>query len=192
MYALSGQLSTNGMNNPIFDYQSIKPIREYYQNQRNLIPEKAGLYAFWWIGEKRELLKETQRNIVLKGPGEKPVKLRYEDWFPKDAPYPCLYIGKSTNLKKRISQHLLVNDSGRIYPRTHHFEKVKPKTTSCQLRTGMEHIFPNDKNPISKIMEHVGLSLRISTEEAAVVERFYLEDYSIGYYRPWFNLDSER
>ncbi len=25
-----------------------------------------------------------------------------------------------------------------------------------------------------------------------VSERFYLEDLAIGYYRPWFNVDSER
>ncbi len=135
---------------------------------------------------------DAQLNVTLKGPGEKPVHLRYADWFPSGLPHCPLYIGKSTNLKKRISQHILIKTESRVYPKTANFEKVKPKTTSCQLRTGIEHIFPSVDAPLNLIMKNVGISFCQLAEAKNVADRFYLEDYAIGYYRPWFNLDSER
>jgi hypothetical protein len=175
----------------VFNCANIKPLGEYYPQGGNLIMAAPGLYSFWWLGS-RKLLMNAQCNVTLKGPGEKPIYLRYDDWFPAELPHCPLYIGKSTNLKKRISQHILIKTKSRIYPKTKNFEKVKPKTSSCQLRTGIEHIFPCEDEPLSLIMKNVGISFCELPEARNVADRFYLEDYAIGYYRPWFNLDSER
>jgi hypothetical protein len=70
--------------------------------------------------------------------------------------------------------------------------KAKPCTTSCQLRFGIEHVFPHEKQPLKLIFNHVGFSYRTDFPENAIAERFYEEDRLVGIWRPWFNVDSER
>ncbi|MEX1014198.1 MAG: GIY-YIG nuclease family protein, partial [Candidatus Paceibacterota bacterium] len=134
----------------------------------------------------------TQRALVLSGPGGKKVRVYYSDWWPEDLTYPCLYVGKSTNLKKRFSLHLKRGSVGRLHDPHPEFEKASPVTTSCQVRWGIEHIFPNAERPLQILCEKVGFSFETSDGADAVSNRFYKEGYLIGRWRPWFNLDSER
>lgn len=79
----------------------IRPVKQIYSGNRIDLPETAGIYAFWWIGQKSQLLA-ANRHIVLKGPGGIPVDVEYQDWWPEELAYPCLYVGKSTNIRRRF------------------------------------------------------------------------------------------
>lgn len=68
---------------------NIKLTRNYCHGQRLLLPETAGLYAFWWLGCKNELM-QSNRHIILKGPGGKDIDVEWEDWWPEELDYPCL------------------------------------------------------------------------------------------------------
>jgi hypothetical protein len=155
------------------------------------LPSRAGVYAFWWMGS-RERLMGANRHIALKGPGGKTVDVYYHDWWPDDAPFPCLYVGKATDLKKRFSQHLKRGTQGRLHTALAGNAKAKPKTTSCQLRFGIEHVFPAETDPLGIVKECVGFSFCDQFSENAVAERFYAEERLVGHLRPWFNIDSER
>lgn len=63
------------MDNPA----DVSSIAQLCSGRRIDLPKVAGIYAFWWVG-KRETLLNSNRSIVLKGPGGKPVTVRYEDW----------------------------------------------------------------------------------------------------------------
>jgi hypothetical protein len=173
--------------------KSIKTVGEIYSSTRqDLLPDSPGVYAFWWLGEKRVLLNANTQ-ITLKGPGEKPVSVSYKDWWPSELEYPCLYVGKTTRIKNRFSLHIRNGTTGRMHESTNEMnEKVKPKTTSCQLRFGIEHVFKNESNPLKLIHENVGFSYEEIKGDNAIVERFFKEDLLIGKWRPWFNIDSER
>ena len=170
---------------------SIRPVRDVFQRQLIDLPESPGVYAFWWIASKDELLC-ANRQIVLKAPSEKPVNVEYKDWWPSDLEYPCLYVGKTTNIKKRFSLHIKRGSSGRLHAAHANHHKAKPATTSCQLRWGIEHVFPNDPDPLGIIFRAVGFSCRTDFPENAIAERFFEEDRLVGLWRPWFNIDSER
>ena len=173
--------------------KSIRPIQEVYSSMRQApLPDSPGVYAFWWLGGKDELLN-ANTCITLKGPGEKPVTIQYGDWWPNELKYPCLYVGKSTNIKSRFSQHICNGTNGLINESPNKMnEKVKPKTTSCQLRSGIEHVFKYEANPLKLIHKNVGFSYEVINGDNAIVERFFKEDLLIGKWRPWFNIDSER
>lgn len=169
--------------------KEVIPLRDIYKNNRNNLKPIGAVYSFWWIGDKKFLSNKARKKITLKGPGGRLVELEYKMWFPQELPYTSLYVGKATKLKSRISQHLLLKSPGRVHPKPRNHEKVKPKTTSCQLRAGIEHIFPDESKPRDFILDNMGLSFSaIDT----VSRRFYLEDFVIGYFKPWFNLDCER
>lgn len=170
---------------------SIKKVDEIFQGQRINLTKEAGVYAFWWLGPK-EMLLEGNRNIILKGPNGQPANVEYEDWWPETIPYPCLYIGKSTNIRKRFGLHIKRGSEGRLHEACPNNRKAEPQTTSCQLRHGIEHVFPDAKNPLEVINEHVGFSCRDNFPTNPVAERFFEEDRLIGLWRPWFNVDSER
>lgn len=170
---------------------SIRRVRQIFVRRSIDLPEQPGVYAFWWVG-KRDQLLGANRHIVLKGPREQPVDVKYQDWWPKDLAYPCLYVGKSTNIRKRFSLHIKRDCSGRLHKAHPENWKAKPNTTSCQLRWGIEHIFPSEENPLTVIFESVGFSFRTDFPENAIAERFFEEDRLVGSWRPWFNIDSER
>ncbi len=170
--------------------QSIKSVGSIFSNGTVDLPEAPGVYAFWWIAEK-SILMSSNRHIVLKGPGERPVDVEFMDWWPQEIEFPCLYVGKSTNLKKRFSLHIKRNCAGRLHVISGTNEKQKPVTTSCQLRYGIEHIFKNTPDPLRIIFSSVGFSYsRFSVKDIA--ERFFMEDRLIGTWKPWLNVDSER
>lgn len=152
--------------------------------------ERRGI-TFWWTGSRTQLL-EANRHIVLKGPGGKKVDVHYHDWWPVKALSPCLYVGKATNLRRRFRQHLLSGTAGRAHQALSGNFKTKPRTSSCQLSFGIEHIFPAESNSLAFIADSVGFSWCDEFPDNAVAERFFAEDRLVGHFRPWFNIDSER
>ena len=170
---------------------TIRRVDDIFRGQLIDLPELPGVYAFWWIAPKAELLAGN-RHIVLKGPGELPVDVEYKGWWPDDLIHPCLYIGKTTNIKNRFPQHIKRGCHGRLHDALPGNVKAKPRTTTCQLRFGIEHIFPSEQDSLSLIFRAVGFSCRTDFPENAIAERFFEEDRLVGAWRPWFNIDSER
>lgn len=171
---------------------NIRLVSEIFKKQAIDLPNSAGVYAFWWLGDKKELMG-ANRHIVLKGPKEQLVDVEYQDWWPPELEYPCLYVGKSTNIKNRFSRHIKRGSQNRLHESHAGNQKAVPCTTSCQLRFGIEHIFPDELDPLALIYRTVGFSFRTDfPEKNAVAERFYEEDRLVGVWRPWFNIDSER
>ena len=114
------------------------------------LPTEGGVYAFWWTG-KTSILKSKKCNrfLELKGPGGSPVLLKIDNaWLGIDTKLPIpLYVGKNAaNISKRIGQHLRLQDK-RMFPLGGNAKKMKAPTTSCQLRAGLEHLFPVKKIP---------------------------------------------
>ena len=142
-------------------------------------------------GEKATLLA-SNHTVVLKGPNEVRVMVEYRDWWPEDLAYPCLYVGKSTNIRKRFGLQLKRKSLERLHEAHPKHHKATPNTTSCQLRWGIEHIFPSEQNPLDVIFKSVGFSFRADFPDNAIAERFFEEDRLVGTWRPWFNIDSER
>jgi hypothetical protein len=169
----------------------IRPVGEIIHSQKIILPEKPGVYAFWWIGSKDQLM-QANRHIVLKGPKGLLVNVEYKDWWPTELIYPCLYVGKSTNIKKRFSLHIKSGSKGRLHEAHDENHKVRPCTTSCQLRFGIEHVFPTETNPLDLILNYVGFSYQNISGDNAIADRFFMEDLLVGKWRPWFNIDSER
>jgi len=169
----------------------IRAVENCIVKNRIDIPDKPGLYAFWWIGNKEELLN-ANRELRLKGPKGETAHVEYSDWWPNDLEFPCLYVGKTTNLKQRFGQHLLRGTKFRCHqPQPNNF-KAKPHTTSCQVRWGVEHIFPNESEPLKLICKKVGYSYDASDKMKCFAQRFFDEDLYIGTWHPWFNIDTER
>lgn len=171
--------------------KSIQSIAQLTTARPSALPEEPGVYAFWWIGDRAALLA-SNRTVVLKGPNKVRVNVEYRDWWPSELPYPCLYVGKSTNIKKRFALHIKSKSIGRLHAPHPEHHKATPNTTSCQLRWGIEHIFPNEPNPMGIILQSVGFSYRTDFPDNAIAERFFEEDRLVGIWRPWFNIDSER
>lgn len=170
---------------------SIRSVREIFRGRTIDLPADPGVYAFWWVAERERLLS-SNRCITLRGPKGDPVKVEYRDWWPPELAYPCLYVGKSTNIRKRFSLHLKRDCKGRLHEPAVDNRKVEPRTTSCQLRWGIEHVFPAEQDPLQVILDSVGFSFTTDFPENAAAERFYEEDRLVGNWRPWFNIDSER
>jgi hypothetical protein len=84
---------------------SIKPVGQLFRGRALDLPESPGVYAFWWIGDESTLMA-ADRHIALKGPGGRSVNVEYQDWWPPELAYPCLYVGKSTSIKNRFSLHI--------------------------------------------------------------------------------------
>ncbi len=70
--------------------------------------------------------------------------------------------------------------------------KAKRPTTSCQLRGGVEHLFPNEMDTRTLVLNNVGISYVELDGDMHAANRFYLEDLAIGLMRPPLNVDVER
>lgn len=171
--------------------ESIRRVQDILQIRHVDLPDQPGVYAFWWISEKTDLMA-ANRHIVLKGPGGINVDVEFLDWWPPELAYPCLYVGKTTNIKNRFYQHIMRDRLDRLHTIPDTNEKQKAVTTSCQLRYGIEHLFPRSTSPMQIITDSVGFSYSTDFPANAVAERFYTEDRLIGTWRPWINVDSER
>jgi len=159
------------------------------------LPHCSTIYAFWWTGSDVLLhSRKCRRDIVLKGPGGRSVALHMDDdWLGLSTGLPVpLYVGKTAaGLQKRVSQHLMLGRE-RILPLGSAADKAKAPTTSCQLRAGIEHLFPDERNTRTIVLENVGLSYVELDGDRHAANRFYLEDMAIGRMRPPFNVDIER
>src|ERR1039458_6180480 len=145
---------------------SVRTMHQIFVGRSIRLPKIPGVYAFWWIGEREQLLA-ANRHIVLKGPRGQSVDVEYRDWWPAELAYPCLYVGKSTNICKRFSLHIKRDCPGRLHDAHPLHWKATPHTTSCQVRWGIEHIFPHDKDPLNIIFKSVGFSYRTDFAENA-------------------------
>jgi hypothetical protein len=92
----------------------------------------------------------------------------------------------------RIGQHLRLGSGERMMSMGEDATKQKAPTTSCQLRAGVEHLFPREPDTRALILEHVGLSYVLLDGDAHAANRFYLEDLAIGLMRPPLNVHVER
>lgn len=170
---------------------SIRRINQMFRGQTIDLPERPGVYAFWWVAPKTQLMA-ANRHIVLNGPNQQPVDVEYEEGWPPELQYPCLYVGKSTNIRKRFALHIKPGSVGRLSQAHSAHVKPRPSVSSCQLRFGIEHIFPHEQDPLSLIFRSVGFSYRADFPENAIAERFFEESRLVGVWRPWFNIEAER
>jgi hypothetical protein len=160
----------------------------------SVLPHQGGIYAFWWTGE-RAMLKERDRLLALHGPGGRIVTIEIDDeWLGLDTDLPVpLYVGKTAgSLAKRVGQHLRLGSGDRMLPPGEDAAKQPHPTTSCQLRAGVEHLFSQEKDTRTLILENVGLSYVLLDGDGHAANRFYLEDLAIGLMRPPLNVDIER
>lgn len=159
------------------------------------LPSQGGVYAFWWTGD-RALLSSSRCNRMLElpGPGGRAVPLKLDDeWLglPTNLPVP-LYVGKnSSGIANRVGQHLRLNDI-RMLPLGGGARKAPRPTTSCQLRAGVEHLFPHEQDTRALVLGNVGLSYVVLHGDDNAANRFYLEELAVGLMRPPFNVDIER
>lgn len=130
--------------------KSIRTVGSLCTQRPSSIPDGPGVYAFWWVADKATRLA-SNRTVVLKGPNEVRVNVEYRDWWPAELTYPCLYVGKTTNLPKRFGLHIKRKSGGCLHAAHPEHHKAEPSTTSCQLRWGIEHIFPNEIDPLHLI-----------------------------------------
>ena len=118
---------------------------------------------------------------------------RYEIF---DGTYIPLYAGKANNIFDRVRQHLSWHQKGIDHYRSTgtEFDRVPITkfTTFQQFSAAFHYLFRNYAEMAQRAkLDHVCLSVQ-PTKFAAFEERFYREDLLIGYFRPPFNMDSER
>jgi len=163
--------------------------------QPQTLPSRGGVYVFWWTGPV-DILASSQCNRLLElpGPGGRRVLLKLDDeWLGLSTGLPLpLYVGKnSSNISKRVGQHLRLA-AHRMLPLGEGAVKQRRPTTSCQLRAGIEHLFPREADTRSLILKNVGLSFVVLHGDDHAANRFYLEDLAVGLMRPPLNVDIER
>lgn len=172
----------------------LKHLYEKRKNKLQLkqknIPEKHGIYIFWWKGDLNCFEEKSYR---LKGPGgiEKNILIN-KDWVAQATKNNavCLYIGKSSGLRTRISKHVKISTQGRLFKKDD--PMLRKTNTESQLRYGLERIFPNEKDTLNLLLDNVELAIVNLPETTTGVDRFYLENYLIGNLKPLLNLDIER
>ncbi len=192
----------------LFNEQEIKPITKFIKIKKgkrylNLIIEKekevGGLYAFWWLSDNSEFINkfnESGYHLKPKVSSTSKVGLEFNcDWLPdteQNNRRICLYIGKTTNLQKRISGHLKLQTDKLWNDKDLDLFEKKPNTVN-QLRIGIERVFgKNSFLSEDEVINNIGISyLSVSGYESSI-DRFYLENFLIGHYLPVFNVDIER
>jgi hypothetical protein len=162
----------------------------------NVLPDRGGVYAFWWTGSKELLRSENvNRDIISKGPNQRIVKIQITDeWvFHRGETNPIpLYIGKTADsIKNRLSLHLQLNKP-RILNIGDNALNQPRQTTSNQVRDRIDRMFLYEKDTRSLILDNIGLSYEVLDGDLDCVNRFYLEDRLIGELFPIFNVDIER
>ncbi|MGO1584784.1 hypothetical protein [Mesonia sp.] len=96
-------------------------------------------------------------------------------------------MGKTTNLRNRISGHLkLESPKGNPYSKN----KLLKKNTVSQMRLAIEALA--GENMLQGIRNNVTVSDHLMRSYSESINRFYVEDALIGKYFPLFNVDIER
>lgn len=159
------------------------------------VPEEGGVYCFWWTGPASAFVgPDFNSRLILKGPGGRDVSVIFdEEWLGWAAGGPVpLYVGKTTSgLRARLRQHLLLQQQRLLEP-GRDSRKTKRPTTSCQLRAGVEDLFPHDHDSRPRVLDCVGYSYVVLPGDENAANRFYLEDLAVGLMRPPLNVDIER
>ena len=148
------------------------------------LTNKGGIYAFWLFNSD-QLAQNLNRSVVISGPSKELIDIEW-NWNLSDEQI-LLYVGKSTNLKKRISLHLKLKTDTWKPTKDNTLNKL---TTSCQTRSGIEHLIRGSEfDSFDFLNTRIGLT---TVELPNFDDRFFAEDLAIGQGKPWFNLDSER
>ena len=153
-----------------------------------------GIYAFWWLGNKKEFSEKLLTcDYKLKGKKTEKdlISIKFTNEWIKGSTTDnkiCLYVGKSTDIKGRVSKHLKLQTKN-IWGNSSKTTGFKPNSES-QLRIGLERVF--DKSILDDLLKNIGISWVIIDSYKNGINRFYLEDYFVGKYLPLFNIDIER
>lgn len=178
----------------------IPALRRVYDAKRRRLDttqlsDEGGVYCFWWTGAAEQLFGDAAtRDLELIGPARSPVPVRFdEEWLGAAAGQPIpLYVGKtSKGVRGRVKQHLLLGKS-RILPKLTNTLKHKRPTTTCQLRSGIDQLFPQSDDTEPLVLDNIGLSYVPLPGAVNAANRFYLETLAIGSMRPPLNIDVER
>jgi len=211
-----------GIVKKLQDEKTSLPLNHYVERRAGILPELGGIYAFWWkneTDEEKQLLRSFNRRVFIKGKQIKPKReeippehIIHEvnwDWNLEES-FVCLYVGKASNIAKRVKQHLGMGHGQNWYELTNHANYKASKAakykngfllkwdTACQLRAGMEHLLSSGdgtyqfKDALQKNIYFSHFTDFDKDPHIAMTERFYSEDFAIGSLRPWFNVDSER
>lgn len=167
---------------------------EKWRLKSKSLPEKSGVYAFWWVSGRNEFIKGMNREITVSGPGQKLIKLKIDNHLinANGSDSICLYIGKTAgSIQSRIGKHLRLS-SKRDHIKGKSIFGQKHRTTSGQLKRGMEELFLNKTDIRDMICKNVALTYVELDGEQNCLNRFYLENLAIGTYLPIINLDVER
>ena len=180
--------------NQLLDFNTSKPLSHYVTFNGNKIrytkvpKEKKGLYAFWLLNND-SIVEKLNRSLEIKGPGNIPETFTW-DWNVNKKNI-LVYVGKTTTFKSRLAQHLKLKTFSWEVPE----KKTSPykPTTSCQLRTGIEHLLIKNTQPTNRGLDFIRDRIRVSYIPLdGLGNRFFAEDLAIGKGKPWFNVDSER
>lgn len=153
--------------------------------------EKSGVYIFWWDLEKANFIDSKNRFVIEKVP-KKSLDLNVvakitDDWVDVATHKNkiCLYVGKTTNLRSRMSGHLKLKS-----PKNGVNSERLKKNTESQMRLALETL--TGKNMMNEILENVSVTYHIMRSYSESINRFYVENALIGKYNPLFNVDIER
>lgn len=165
-----------------------------WKKAQNAKPSFGGVYVFWWKGSAQNFLSSVQNpKIHFVGPGEKILTLKIEESVISDSKNGMLplYVGKASNIAKRIGQHLKLGTK-RTVPSKAVSSTSKRMTTSCQVRDRLDRLFPDIDDTRHLALKKLALSYVEIDGVNNFLDRFFLEDLAIGVLRPIFNVDSER
>jgi hypothetical protein len=180
--------------NQLIDFNTSKPLSHFVTFNGNKIrysniPEnELGLYAFW-LTNNDGIAQKLNRSLEIKGPGNKPYSFTW-DWNVNEKNI-LVYVGKTTKFRNRLAQHLKLKTFNWEVPK----DKTSPykSTTSCQLRSGIEHLIIGNTEPTNIGLDFIRERIRVSyIPLEGLGNRFFAEDLAIGKGKPWFNVDSER
>lgn len=171
-------------------------LTDYIKNGKLYLPIKkiGGIYIFWWTGDIKYFINYAMKcdyNLKGKQSLKELIKVEFsKDWIEKSTVLDkiCLYIGKSTDIKGRISKHLKLQTIN-IWGDCKKNEGFKPNSES-QLRIGIERVF--EISLIESLINNISVTVIDLSGYKNGVNRFYLENYLIGKYIPLFNIDIER
>ena len=145
-----------------------------WNEARNLIPREGGVYAFSFPCEK---LKEEKYSITLDGPLKSKIKFEFsiDDLPPIHDDHFILYVGKTTNLFKRLQLHL------------------RDTKTTTQVLHGMKKIFNEKFDAVKEMLLSSGKFYYFSLDgEENCANRDLIELGLCVKYRSPINIKSER
>lgn len=167
------------------------------KKDKNTLPNTAGVYAFWWIGDVNVLTEKLLNcHYELKAAHNRKKHITVEfcqEWIDKatvnGAIY--LYVGKSTKIRNRVAGHIkpLTENIWKKSPVDAFSFHKRPNTTS-QLRVGLERVF--QKHCLDIIKENIAISWISFDGDSNAINRFYIENKFISHHLALFNIDVER